>query len=127
MKRKEQEIKCLQSKRFEKREELLIERLSSEKDNLEVLASGLTIDLKEIHILTKHYQRLLFARKECNRTAVEDSEEKIAETKQALLNSQISIENIRKISRECEKLAMLSWGLEQIQQQFQAQQEIPTK
>jgi len=108
LKRKDQEIKDLQSERFQTQEELLIERLNSEKDNLEVFASELKIDLEEVHGLTKYYQRLLFARKERNRTIIEDSEGKIAKTKQVLLDSEISIENVRKISRECERLAKLS-------------------
>ncbi|CAI2194963.1 3106_t:CDS:2, partial [Funneliformis geosporum] len=78
------------------------------KSNLEVFASELKINLEAVYSLNKHYQRLLFARKERNRTVVEDSEEKIAKTKQDLLTSKISIENVRKISRECEKLAGLS-------------------
>ncbi|CAI2173155.1 11937_t:CDS:2, partial [Funneliformis geosporum] len=107
LKRKEQEIKVLQSQRFRTQEELLIERLNSEKSNLEVFASELKIDLEAIHSLTKNYQRLLFSRKERNRSVVEDSEGKIAKTKQSLLSSNISIENVRKISQECEKLAGL--------------------
>jgi len=108
LKRKEQEIKVLQSKTFRTQEGLLIEKLNSEKSNLEVTASELKINLKALHDLIRSYQRLLFARKERDRTVIEDSEEKIAETKQVLLDSETSIENVRKISRECEKLAMLS-------------------
>jgi hypothetical protein len=108
LRRKEQEIKVLQSERFRTQEELLIEKLNLEKSNLEVVASELEINLEAVHNLIKHYQRLLFARKERNRAVIEDSEGKIAKTKQTLLVSKISIENVRKISRECEKLAGLS-------------------
>lgn len=125
LKRREQEIKVLQNERFRTQEELLIEKLNSEKSNLEVVASELGINLEAVHSLVKHYQRLLFARKERNRVVVEKSEEEIAKTKQTLLVSEISIENVRKISRECEKLAVLSWELEQIQQQYEAMQEVP--
>ncbi|CAG8641419.1 38762_t:CDS:10, partial [Gigaspora margarita] len=107
LKRKEREIKELQKEGFQTREALLIGKLNSEKDNLEVFASELRINLAEVHNLTKNYQRLLFARKERNRKVVEESEEKIAQTKQTLLNSEVSVENIRKISRECENLATL--------------------
>ena len=123
LKRKEREIKDLQSERFKTQEELLIEKLNSEKDNLEVFASELKMNLEEVHNLTKHYQRLSFARRERNRTVIEDSEGKIAKTKQLLLDSRVSIENVRKVSRECEKLATLSWELEEMQQQYEARQE----
>ncbi|WNE40344.1 MAG: Chromosome partition protein Smc [Mycoplasmataceae bacterium] len=127
LKRRYQEVKNLQDERFKTQEELLIEKLNMEKSNLEVFASELGINLEEINSLTKHYKRLLFARKERDRTIVEDSEGKIAENKQILLISKISIEDVRKITLECEKLAMLNWDLEQVQQQHEAKQEIPAK
>lgn len=108
LKRKEHKIKVLQNERFKTQEQLLIEKLNSEKSNLEVIASELEISLEALHDLIKNYQRLLFARKERDRTVIEDSEGKIAKTKQNLLNSKVSIENVRKISRECDKLALLS-------------------
>ncbi|CAG8679378.1 4051_t:CDS:10, partial [Cetraspora pellucida] len=108
LKRKEQEIKELKNERFRTQEELLIEKLNSEKSDLEVVASELGINLEEVHNLIMNYKRLLFARKERKRDIVEDSEGKIAKTKQTLLGSEVSIENIRKISRECERLANLS-------------------
>jgi hypothetical protein len=64
--------------------------------------------LEKVHDLTKEYRKLLFARKECKRSIVEESEGKIAKTKQNLLNSEINMEDIRKIGRECERLAGLS-------------------
>lgn len=127
LRRKEREIEFLQNERFKTQEDLLIWRLNSEKDNLEVLASDLGIDLEKVHDLTKEYRKLLFARKEGKRNVVEESEGKIAKTKQTLLNSEINMENIRKIGRECERLAGLSWDLEQIQQQYEARQEVPPK
>ncbi|CAG8499557.1 2684_t:CDS:10, partial [Racocetra persica] len=107
LKRKEQKIKELQNERFRTQEELLIEKLNSEKSDLEVVASELGINLEDVHNLIMNYKRLLFARKERKRDIVEDSEGKIAKTKQTLLGSEVSIENIRKISRECERLANL--------------------
>lgn len=81
--------------------------MSSEKGDLEVFASGLGINLEEIYGLVENYERLLFARKGHDRDVVRDSERKIAKTKQTLLNSEINMENIRKISQECEKIAKL--------------------
>ena len=124
-KRKEQEIKKLQGEKFRNEWDLLNRRLSLEKGDLEVFASNLGIDLEEIYNLTENYEKLFFARKEHNRSVVKDSEGKIAKTKQSLLNSEINIDNIQKISRECERLAELSWSLEQVPQQYEAKQEIP--
>ncbi|CAG8660371.1 13911_t:CDS:2 [Ambispora leptoticha] len=109
LERKEHEIKILQSEKFETEEKLLIEKLNSEKSDLEVVASELGINLEALHDLIKNYQRLLFAHKEHDRVVVEDSEGKIAKTKQTLLNSKVSIENVRKVSRECERLAALHY------------------
>jgi chromosome segregation ATPase len=108
LERREQRIRVLQSETFKTKEELLIERLNLEKDNLEVFASELGINLEEVRNLTKSYRRLLFALKERNRDVIEDSEGKIAKTKQSLLASKISMENIRRISQECEKIARSS-------------------
>lgn len=82
--------------------------MSSQKGDLEVFASDLGINLEEVYGLVENYERLLFARKEHNRDFVKDSERKIAKTKQSLLSSEINIDNIQKISRECERLAKLS-------------------
>jgi len=93
------------------------ERLNSEEDNLGLFAAELGIDLEQIHSLSKYYERLFYARKKRNQANIETHESNIAKAKQDLSQkNKISIVNILEICRKCQRMAELSWELEQTQE-----------
>jgi len=123
--RKEEQIKKLRSQKGLSHEELLNEKLTSKKRNLELFATELRIDLEQIHSLSKYHERLFLARKNHNQSNIDVHEANITRVKQEFQNTGISIVNIQEICEKCERIAKLLWELEQAQQQFQAQQEVP--
>jgi len=126
LKRKEEEIKNLRSQKGLSQEELLNEKLNSEKSNLELLANELRVNLEQINSLTKYHERLLVAQKGHNQANIDIHEANISRVKQELTDQEISVVHIQEICRKCKRIAELHWELEQSQQQFQAQQEVPT-
>jgi len=125
LRHKEEEIKKFRSQKGLSQEELLNEKLHSERQNLKLFANELKISLEQIHGLSKYHERLFVARKNHNQANIDVHEENIARTEEELHQTGISIVNIQEISRKCERIAELNWELEQTQQ-YQAQQEVPT-
>lgn len=122
--RKNKEIEHLKSRAGLSQEELLTEKLRSEKRNLELFTSQLQINLEQIQSLSKYHERLFVARKNRNRANIDIHEENIARVKHELTNQGISMINIQEICQKCEKIAEFCWELEQMQQQFEARQEV---
>lgn len=116
LKQKDQEIERLKKREGMSREELLNEKLGSERGSLERFATELKISLEKIHSLSKYHERLFAARKSHNQTNIDAHEENIARTKQELSEKEVSIVNIQEICQKCEKIAELRWELDQIQQ-----------
>lgn len=125
LRRREEEIKNSQDQAGQTREELLNEKLRSEKVNLELFATQLEVNLEQIHSLNKYQDRLFKARKSRNQANIATHEDNIEKIKQELLEKKINIVNIQEICRKCERMAELRWNLEQVQQQFEAHQEVP--
>jgi len=123
---KNEEIKNLRSQKGQSREELLTEKLHSEKSNLDLFVSRLEISLEQVHGLSKYHERLLVARKNYNQANIDVHEENIARVKQEFSDQGVNIIDIREICQKCERIAEYSWELSQVQQQYQAQQEVPT-
>lgn len=124
--RKNEEIERLKRKGGLSQEELLTEKLRSEKGNLELLANELKIGSEQIHSLTKYHERLFVAQKNHNQANIDIHEENISKVKQELTDQEISVVHIQEICRKCEAIAKLRWELEQSQQRFEARQEVPT-
>lgn len=126
LRRKEEEIKNSQNQAGQSREELLNEKLRSEKVNLELFATQLEISLEKIHSLNKYQDRLFKARKSRHQANIATHEDNVEKIKQELLEKKINIVNVQEICRKCERIAELRFELEQVQQQFEAHQEVPT-
>jgi hypothetical protein len=126
LRRKEEEIKKTQRKAGQSREELLSERSSSKEAKLKAFATPLGVSLTQINNLRRYYERLTDARKNYNQANIETHEDNIARMEEELSQNNVSVENIQKIGRKCEKLAKIRVELNEIrQQQYQAQQEVP--
>ena len=125
LERKDEEIKHSQSQAGLSKEELLKEKLRSEKVNLELFVSQLEVSLEQINSLSKYHEKLFQARKERNQVNSEVHEENIERVKQELLEKKVNIINIQEICRKCEKIAELrsELGFEPIQNQTQPQQQ----
>jgi chromosome segregation ATPase len=127
LERKNEEIERLKRQGGLSQEELLTEKLRSERRNLDLFSSQFGIDLEQINSLLKYHERLFVARKSWNQTNIDLHEENISCVKQVLLGQGVDMINIQEIIEKCERIAELSWELSQIQeQQFEARQEIPT-
>lgn len=126
LQRKEEQIDNLLSQKEFSQEELLIEKLRSERQNLELFAEELKVDLEKTESLIRDHDQLFQVKKTRNRTDINTYESNITQTKKNLRNSGVSIISIQEICRKCEKIAELNWELNQVQEQYQAQQEIPT-
>ena len=107
LKQKEKEVKKLRSQKGLSQEELLNEKLSSEKSNLELLANELKINLEQIHSLTKYHERLLVAQKKHNQANIDIHEGNISRVKQALTDQKVSVVHIQEICRKCKRIAEL--------------------
>jgi hypothetical protein len=114
LERKSEEIRNLKNqakssdKRAEKtQEELLTEKIRSEKSNLELFATELRVGLEQTNGLIRYHERLFRARKDYNQVNVETHENNITRIKEELQNAEISIVNIQEICRKCEKIAEL--------------------
>ena len=99
LERKNEEVKLSQNQAGLSKEELLKEKLCSEKVNLEFFVSQLEVSLELINSLSRHYERLFQARKERNQVNVDVNEENIERVKQELLERRINIINIQEICR----------------------------
>lgn len=127
LRQKDQEIKLLKGQAGQSKERLSNEREHSKEGSLEELAIQLEINLEQVNNLRRYYERLVNARKNYNQANITTHEGNIARIKQELLRREISVANVQKICRKCEKLAELRIELEEIrQQQYQAQQEQAT-
>jgi len=127
IKKNEGEIKSLKEKADQAQEKFSNEREHSKEGKLEEIALQFGVSLQQLDSLRKYYERLIVSRKNYNQTNIATHESNIMTIKQEMLNSGISIANIQKICRKCEKLAEVRFELEGIrQQQYQAYQEQPT-
>jgi len=127
LKRKEEEVKKTQRKMGQTREELLSERSRLKEEKLKAFATPLGVSLSQINNLRRYYERLTEARKNYNQANIETHEDNIARIEEELSQNKVNIDNIQKVCRQCEKLAKMRVELNEIrQQQFQAQQEVPT-
>jgi len=127
LKRKEEEVKKSQRKAGQSREELLSERSSLKEEKLKAFASPLGISLQQINNLRRYYERLTEARKNYNQANIETHEDNVARVEEELSRNGVSVDNIQKVCRKCEKLAKIRVELSEIrQQQFEARQEVPT-
>jgi hypothetical protein len=127
IKKHKDEIKSLKEKTIQAQEKLSNEREHSKEGKLEEIALQFGVGLQQLDSLRKYYERLIVSRKNYNQTNIATHEGNIMTIKQEMLNAGISIANIQKICRKCEKLAEVRFELEGIrQQQYQAYQEQPT-
>jgi chromosome segregation ATPase len=124
IKQQENEIKLLKEKAGEAQENLFDAKENYKEESLEGIASQLGISLEYINKLRKHYERLIDARKNFNRSNIETHESCIAAIKQEMVDQGIYINYIQKICRKCEKLSEIRFELEKTrQEQHQNQQE----
>jgi hypothetical protein len=118
--RKNEEIKHLKSRVVFSREEILTEKLRSEKENLKLFATELKINLEQVRILSKSYERLTMARKTRNQANIDTHEENIARVEERLCSDKVSMVHIQEICRKCERIAELNWELNQVNQRQSA-------
>jgi len=127
IKKQEDEIKSLKGKAEQAQEKFSSEREYSKEGKLEEFAIQFGVSLQQLDSLRKYYERLIASRKNYNQDNIATHESNIMTVKQEMLKAGISIANIQKICRKCEKLAEVRFELEGIrQQQYQAYQEQPT-
>lgn len=127
IKKQKDEINSLKEKAGQAQEKFSNEREHSKEGKLEEIALQFGVGLQQLDSLRKYYERLIVSRKNYNQTNIATHESNIMTIKQEMLNAGISIANIQKICRKCEKLAEVRFELEGIrQQQYQAYQEQPT-
>ena len=105
--RREEEINNLRNQKGLSHEELLTEKLTSKKRNLELFATELKIDLEQIHSLSKYHERLLVAQKDHNQANIDIHEANISRVKQELTDQEISVVHIQEICRKCKRIAEL--------------------
>lgn len=134
LRQKNEEIERLKNlaenhdKRADKsQEELLNEKIRSEKRSLELFANQeLKIDMEQIYSLSKYHERLFIARKTHNQANIDVHEGNISRAKKELQErAKISVINLQEICQKCERIAEFNWELNQIQQQYEAHQEVP--
>jgi beta-xylosidase len=117
IKKQEDEIKSLKEKTGQAQEKFSNEREHSKEGKLEEIAIQFGVSLQQLDNLRKYYERLIFARKNFNQANIATHESNIMTIKQEMLNAKISIANIQKICRKCEKLAEVRFELEIIRQE----------
>jgi len=124
---KNEEIELLQNQKGLTQEGLLTEKLRFERRNLELFANELRINLEQIQSLIRYHERLFQVRKNLNHADIITHQDNVIQAKQVLLNQGVGMISIQEICEKCERIAQLSWELIQLQeQQYQAQQEVPT-
>jgi chromosome segregation ATPase len=128
IKTKEEKIVSLKVKLGEAEEDILSRELVSKEKKLDELTRDLAIEPPQrVKELREAYERLIKAREDYNRNGVAAAQRDIDERKQELLQTNISVDNLYKVYRNCEKVAELRIKLEKIhEQRFEARQEVPT-
>jgi len=105
----------------------LREKIHLKEGKIGNVANQLGINLNQVGNLCRYYERLTDARKNYNQANIETHEDNITQIKETFRQGGVSIDDIQRLGRKCEKLAELRFELNQIQQeQYQAQQEAPT-
>ncbi|CAG8659201.1 38312_t:CDS:2 [Gigaspora margarita] len=102
---KDKEIKLLKSQAGQSQERFSNQRENLKEESLEEFAIQLGVSLEQINNLRRYYERLVDARKNYNQTNINTHEGNINRIKQELLRREISVANVQKICRKCEKLA----------------------
>jgi len=108
LKEKNKEIELLKSRAGLSREELLTEKLSSEKKDLDLFASRAKVSLEQAHSLSKYHERLYTAHKNFNQANIDVHEANIARIKQEFSEQEINIIDIQEICQKCKKIAELN-------------------
>jgi hypothetical protein len=124
---KDEEIQRLKKWAGLSREELLREKVHLKEGKIGNLSNQLGINLNQVGNLRRYYERLVHARKNHNQANIETHEDNITRIKETFRQGGISIDDIQRLGRKCEKIAELRFELSQIQQeQYQTHQEQPT-
>jgi len=128
IKTKEEKIVSLKVKLGEAEEDILCRELVSKEKKLDELTRNLTIEPPQrVKELREAYERLIRAREDYSRDGVAAAQRDIDARKQELLQTDIDVDNLYKVYRNCEKVAELRIKLEKIhEQRFEARQEVPT-
>lgn len=113
---KDKEIEHLKKQVGRSEEELLTEKLRSERENLELFAVELGIDLEKVHNLNRYYERLFRARKTHNQVNITTHEDNIEGVKCELLKKKVNIIIIQEVCRKCEMITKLRFELDKFQQ-----------
>ena len=128
LKRKEEEVKNSQKQAKQSQEELLSERLRLKYGKLEIFANQIGINLQQVSDLCRYCERLVHARKSCNKTNIETHEDNITKIREGLRQRGFQIKDVQKFCDRCEKIAKMRVELSEVrqqQQQYQVQQEVP--
>jgi len=127
------ENKDLKKNLMIKQKEALNETLNFKEYKLEVFINRLDIGLRKVRNLRHNYKELIATRERNNGIDVNNiAENNILENITLIQESfqeedAVSISNVQKLCRKCEKLARLELEIEKYrQEQYQAQQEVPT-
>jgi len=116
----------LKVKLGEAEEDILHRELVSKEKKLDELTRNLAIEPQSIKELREAYERLIKAREDYNRGNVVATQREIDAKKQELLQTDISVDNLYKVYRNCEKVAEVRIKLEKIhEERFEARQEVP--
>jgi chromosome segregation ATPase len=102
---KEMENEALNENLGETQKDLLSERLEYKKEKLEAFATQLGIELQRIQKLRKRYRELLIAQENNNINSANIAKENITATKDSLGENGISVDNIQKLCKKCEKVS----------------------
>ncbi|CAI2183544.1 12992_t:CDS:2 [Funneliformis geosporum] len=127
IKTKEEKNVSLQVRLGEAEEDILKQELITKEKKLAGLTRSLELEPKIVEELREVYERLIKAREDYNRDGVVAAQRDIDTRKQELLQTDISVDNLYKVYRNCEKVAEVRIKLEKIhEQRFEARQEVST-
>ena len=128
IKRKEDEMKALREKLGLSQEEFLEQKIRLKQEKLDTFAGNLKIDFEQVQNLCDCYGEIVRSRLSYNLDNIRKIERNISKIKQEISRSEISMEEIQKLCRKCEKLASLKSQLDQIlEQKYEAKQEVPLR
>jgi chromosome segregation ATPase len=132
LKVKDEEINILKKNLVSAKNDTLDERLSFKEYKLEIFVNRLEVGLRKVQNLRRNYKELITIRENNNISIVTENNilESITLIQENLQEEEIvSISNVQKLCRKCEKLAKLELEIEKLrqqQQQYQSHQEVPT-
>jgi chromosome segregation ATPase len=125
LKQKDDEIKSLKEKSGNTQKDFLSEKLHSKQEELENFATELGIELQKTQNLRKRYRELIMAREENRGNDIAVAKENITATREGLLERGVSADKVQKFCKKCKKTARLEVWVKEVQEQYEAKQEVP--